>query len=240
MGKDSDQKRCRKAIETLTDATRNIQAEEKFINVYNRLKNIDEEMIGADAAVKTHYIEKIFNANITPQIRSFLLEQNATEKTTKEICVLLDKCQKYKKNTNIFLVSAETSDEKIENMTNMIQSLADQNTALLEQNKSILHFMKTKFHDLDVKLNKIKSESKPEFQQKKPKAEFENKGQRPIPTTWERDQNGLPVRCNRCGFQGHLGVNCRGTCRATCNICRKQGHIAPACPELQNRQISKN
>jgi hypothetical protein len=79
------------------------------------------------------------------------------------MCALLDKCQKYKKNTNIFQVSAETSDEKIENMTKLIQSLADQNTALSKQNKSILNFMKTKFHDVDVELNKIKSEPKPEF-----------------------------------------------------------------------------
>jgi hypothetical protein len=78
IGKDSDQKRCRKAIETVTDATRNIQAEEKFINFFNHLRNIGEKMIGADAAVETHNIEKTFNTNIAPQIRSFSLEQNAT------------------------------------------------------------------------------------------------------------------------------------------------------------------
>jgi hypothetical protein len=240
IGTDSDKKRCKKAIETLTTATRNSNAEEKFSNFCARLKLISEEMIGADSAVKTHYVDKIFHENLPPTVRSFLLEQNSIHKSIEEIAKLLDKCEKYKKTLDVFQISAESSDMKIENLTNMIQSLADQNTALSEQNKSMMDLMKTKFQDVDAELNKIKTTPKTDFHQKSQKKEWDQPDQKSIPSSWELEKNGVPVRCTSCGFQGHSTSNCRGTCRATCHICRRQGHIAPACPERQQNKMAKN
>ena len=62
-----------------------------------------------------------------------------------------------------------------------------------------------------------------------------------FPSSWELNEAGFPVRCTSCGYRGHKSQVCRGT-QSTCNICRRQGHIAPACPEKTDRKnySSKN
>ena len=120
----------------------------------------------------------------------------------------------------------------------MIQSLADQNTALSEQNKSMINLMKTKFQDVDAELNKIKTAPKADFKKKSEIIERDQRDQQQIRSSW--DKNGITVSCTSCGFQGHSRSDCRGTCRATCYICRRQGHIAPVCPERQQNKMAKN
>ena len=240
IGQDSKKKRCQKAIETLTDTTRN--PEEKFVKFYARLKFISEDMVDADPAVKKYFIEKTFNENLTPMMRSFLLEQDSATKSIDEISKILDKCEKYRKTPNLNQISAETADLKIENLTKMIAALAEQNNSLTKQNDSMINLMKNKFADVDAELNKIKTSPKSNSniqarssQQKSPQTENQ------YPVWWELNQTGFPIRCQKCGYNGHRGSNCRGT-RSSCNVCGKQGHIVYACPDRSNntQQSSKN
>lgn len=234
IGEDSERKRCQNAIEKLNGSSRNIQSEEKFESFCKRLKIISEDMVGAEDAVKNYFIEKVFRENITSSMRSFLLEQNSANKAIEEVAKVLDKSEKYKKNVNLFQIEPGTSELKMENLTKMVASLA-------EQNNSLMKLIERKLSDVDLEICKIKTKTKNDDQIErlntnqpaiKPGSHF-NKN-------WELNAAGFPVRCDRCGYRGHTGNNCRGT-RASCHICRREGHIAPVCPDRSTiRQSSKN
>lgn len=258
IGTDSPKQRCQKAIEKMNNISRNSDNEEKFLAFHKRLTLTASEMTGAAQDVKTYFIEKVFRDNLTPSMKSFLLEQNSSDKSIEDISKLLDKCEKYRKNVNLFQIKTEASDEKIEQLSKMIQSLSNENA-------NMMNFIKEKFTDMDHRnlqmdkeICKIKSEPKsndttkrPDFVKQASKEfssnftsknhNFEQKTPNEYPANWELNAGGFPIRCTKCGYRGHRAQACRGT-NATCNICRRQGHISPACPERssQQNQYSKN
>ena len=83
IGVDSNKKRCQKSNEILSETTRN--PEEKFSKFYFRIQAIFEDIIDADPAIKKYFLEKTFNENVTPSMRSFLLEQNSSKKSIEDI-----------------------------------------------------------------------------------------------------------------------------------------------------------
>jgi hypothetical protein len=241
IGQDTNAEKCQKAIEKLNEATRDTVGEEEFTEFLERITELAEQMVDKDESVKKHYIDRAFRSNLTPSIREFLLDQNAETKNIEEISNLLDKRRKYKKSVNIFQL--ETSDEKIENLTTMISVFAEQKNAdskriqsLLDQNQKMMEMLENKFSVFDTEICKLKISTKnaqSTSQNFRPKMEPKQEIQNNFPASWELNQDGSPVRCSGCGFQGHNQAVCRGT-RATCNICKKLGHIVYACPERSN------
>jgi hypothetical protein len=239
IGVDSPKQRCQKAIEKINNSSRNSENDEKFGAFLKRLKSISSEMLGAAEEVKTYFVEKVFRENLTPSMRSFLLEQNHGDKSIDEISKLLDKCEKFRKNVNLFQLQTEVSDEKTLKLTKMIEHLTT-------QNESLMSFIKNKFEDNDAEIFKLKTAQKEKSQKfsiPNPSNLRENhqKESSQFPSSWELNEAGFPVRCTSCGYRGHKSQVCRGT-QSTCNICRRQGHIAPACPEKTDRKnySSKN
>ena len=233
IGVDSSKQKCQKAIIKMNNLSRNSENEEKFCAFYKRLKLTASEMDGAAEEVKTYFVEKIFKENLTPSMRSFLLEQNSASKSIDEISKLLDKCEKFKKNVNLFQIQGDASDAKIQNLSTMIESLTHQNT-------SMMNFIKERFSDMDAEICKIRTEpKKSNLTPKRP--ENEQKLSSGFPSHWEQNAAGFPIRCTKCGYRGHRAQVCRGT-NSTCNVCRRQGHISPACPDrqMQDNQQSKN
>ena len=244
IGVDSSRQRCQKAIQKINDSSRNTENDEKFDAFLKRLKSTADEMEGAAADVKTYFIEKIFRDNLTPTMRSFLLEQNYEDKSIEEISKLLDKCQKYRKNISVFQIQAQVSDEKTLELTKIIQQLTTQNESLAAQNDSLLDFLKDKVDKNDAEICKLKATQKEKvsfnLNENQPENQRINRprnnqtGTPSFPPSWELNEAGFPIRCTSCGYRGHRTNACKGT-QATCNICRRQGHIAPACPQKSNR-----
>ena len=158
-------------------------------------------------------------------------------KTAKNVAELMDSKNQYKKTASISAISMNDSKlsdidlkiekllgnqsklDKIEQLTFEIsrQQLAYENrlNAYEQDNRYLQHQLSNTRQEPNINAVTSKTANVPSKPRWTPRREWQN--------NWKLDDNGYPVRCDKCGLRGHLSNECRGT-NKRCEICGCVGH----------------
>ena len=215
----SKKEKVRIARQKLVDAVRYTKANEPFSVFLKRLENIA-------APIKTNetndvaqiFINDAFERNLTPENKTYLADQKQSDKTTKEIAKYLDESLKHIARANVNNI--ETSE--LSSLKEQMSNLSQQQAVFLSQQNTIMKLLsETAQSQLDV--NKISTTQRPTTRKVQAKP------------NWKYTPDGKPVRCQQCGFYGHIRENCPRTCNLICHKCGKRGHLKAVC-----RNLAKN
>ena len=243
IGETNTEEEAKEARRNLKETSRRLDEEETFSRFYTRLEKLAETASKGCSTLKKHFLEEAFNANLTPDLHRYLLDQGKNKEIPSEIAKYLDEKKKYKKRVEIKAVSAD----------NIL--LREEMTAISEQFSRLPELMKdilgsTLSTMVDDKLEQLRAEvskvsprtpiAQPERTHEQRQAvdaamrftrprEFQQDFNRP-PRQQERHPDGTPKTCFGCGVKGHTKKNCRGT--VICRHCNQRGHIKDICPML--------
>ena len=197
-------------------AVRDIEAEEKFTRYLKRLERLSKKVSG-EPKVQEYLVSQKFTKGLSPENKTFLVDQDQDEGTLLEKANFLDKRQKYKPvaDTNALGTTAGRFHElQLQN-----EKLKEELISFKSEMKQLIIGMR----DVDVNQTKVEKESNVQKQ--------------------TRAQPRQPQRhphCQRCGLRNHRADTCRGH-SFTCHICNRKGHLSNVCPARRsNTNTSKN
>ena len=247
IGTQTEKMKIAAAEKQLQNATRNVTENEKWNRFYDRIKRYASD-VSTQGDIQKYLITNAFKKNLTPRLKTFLLEQGKTDLDTKATAIFLDNMNKHKSDVNI-------SQIEIEGATKQIAEVCKQNTQLQIQNEDLhdkIDSLQTQMQRMiteavnQTKLELFKINANPKNTitdrdhpqnhsvQRSDRSHQSTNNQ--YPTHWELNQYGRPFTCRKCGVRGHKDENCKGLVK--CYICHKTGHSKYICPN-KTRQ-SKN
>jgi hypothetical protein len=249
IGEVNPEEEAREARSKIREISRRVEENETFARFYTRLEKLATTASKGNDTLKTHYLDEAFHANLTPDLRRYLLDQGKSKVSSKAIADYLDTM---KKNVKIVEIKAVNAEETL--LREQVTALAHQFTnlpQLLENSigSSLKSMIDAKIENMRreiADINKIKprngSENKQEpiYEQRNAinttstftrQRGIESADQRPL-RQLERHQDGSPITCSACGLKGHSKKNCRGT--VVCRNCGQRGHIAAICRMSKN------
>ena len=235
------------AEQQLQNATRNVMENEKWTRFYDRIKRYASE-VSTKSDIQHYLITNAFRKNMTPRLKTFLLEQGKTELDTKTTASFLDEMKKYKRDINISEIEINGATKQIAEVCTQNRQLQAQNEALHNKIDSLQTEMHKKIAEAvnQTKLELFKLTANPKKtvtngdHQHNHNVRSSNNSHQPAgnqyPTHWELNKYGRPIVCRKCGVRGHKDENCRGLVK--CHICHQTGHSKYICPNKTNQ--SKN
>lgn len=220
IGTVSDKDEKNNAEEKLQEISRWANEQETFVRFYDRIEFLAEKASGGNPDLKSYFLKKTFNSNLSPEIKRYLMDHDHSTKTTREKAEFLDKREKYKKKPEINAISnVDIFQVQIEELTSQISR---------------------QFSDLKNEIFEIKKVSADSKDQNRPRSKEQT---RHIEDTAKflkgGEKRSNKERCGKCGFFNHSTEECRGTSTRKCYICEKIGHLSAVCP-LKTQLISKN
>ena len=244
IGEEKPEELAKEAREKLSSITRRTDEEETFTRFYTRIEKLANLASKGKDVLKEHFLEESFNANLTPDLKRYILDQGQSAKTPKQIAEYLDKMKKFKRRVEISAVSVENTLLKEEVAALRLESASF---------SQLLSKMDAKMDSLKMELAEVnKVKAVPRQPERETFAPFRQtiEQQNAINTTaqftaprmnqyhqerpraeLERRRDGTIITCYSCGMKGHSKKNCRGT--VICHICNQRGHIKDICPSRQ-------
>ena len=100
----------RNADKQLRTICRNISEEEKFSDFLERIERTARKLDTGEEG-RQYMVNSVFDRNLSPENRTFLIEREFEEKTSKEIASLLDKTQKFRLKQKVNKIAIDNTDE---------------------------------------------------------------------------------------------------------------------------------
>ena len=226
----TDEEKLINARRQLDNAVRFIKENEPFAVFLGRI-----EAIGAIITKNSHaeftkiLLKDAFMRNLSPGLKSFLLEHGKNKDTLKQIADFLDSKRKH-------LHTTSTNSIEISSLVD----LKEQNLKIEQQNADLQHqiavltqLVQTALNSpTEVEINKITQKALPfNSSTKQLQNRFTPAARR---SDWIYRPDGKPVRCEQCGLFGHYAQKCPRTCTAICHNCGKKGHLQAVCRSAKN------
>ena len=229
IGTQSAKSRSKAAKDEMSKITRDSASEEKFLRFLTRLSRL-ANIVTDDQSVQKFLLAEHFERSLSPALKTFLHEQGKASEEPESIAKFLDKMNKYKRTVDLHSVELTETKEEIHAF---MQKKFDE---LQTEMRKILALQENANLQYSAEINAINKKTTPNQNSKdRHFNDYET-----FPPEWELNRFGRPFRCRKCGVRGHRDFDCKGT-TLSCYLCKKVGHIQPACPKNQRSiAISKN
>ena len=203
----------------LQEISRWANEQETFCRFYDRIEHLAHKASDGKDELKSYFINKTFNSNLSPEIKRYLMDHDQNQGTAQEKAEFLDKREKYKKKPEInAITNAEIFQIQMEELTSQISR---------------------QFLDLKNEIFEIKKVSAESKAQSRPRSNEQNRLIEEAARFIKYDEKRpRKERCEKCGFFNHPTNECRGTSTRKCYICEQVGHLSAVCP--LKKQLSKN
>ena len=220
IGTVSEKDEKNEAETKLQEISRWANEQETFVRFYDRIEFLADKASGGNRDLKSYFLKKAFNSNLSPEIKRYLTDHDKSQATTREKAVFLDKREKYKKKPEINAIStSEIFQIQMEELTSQISR------QFSDLKNEICEIKKVSADSKDTSRSRSKEQSRHIEDTAKFLADGEKRSKK--------------ERCAKCGFFNHATEDCRGTSTRKCHLCNEIGHLMAVCP-LKARLLSKN
>ena len=239
IGKVSDSEERKDAKDRLRDISRRTEEEESFTRFCARIEKLAKIASGGEKILSDYFVKESFFANLSPELKRYLLDQDKENQSPMETAKFLDSKKKNLRKAGIRAISAAELQlqEQVAALTAQLAAVPDIIRETLGQ--SVNSAVSDQMHAIRNEIGEIKKISskaasntwKEERRQEQAQhvqtaANFMGQQQ----PQRARDDSRRKERCRRCGFTNHKTEDCRGTSTKRCFVCDQTGHMSFVCP----------
>jgi len=202
FGELNERQSANAAHRELNNMSRRSSDNEPFTMFLNRLERTAKG-VSNEALINKYQVQLCFRANLTPSLKSFLLDNDKLEEDCTTIAQYLDHRMKHKKSIDV------NSVERMAKIDQLEQLLINQSAQMAQLTQLVQSSLQTKPME-QLAINAI------------------GKTSRSNGTT--KNWNGArKERCAKCGMFNHTTSQCSGRCNMTCRRCHRIGHLEAVC-----------
>lgn len=233
---------AKEAHQALRDISRRIDEEESFTRFYARIEKLAKIASDGKTELQNYFIKETFSANLTPELKRYLLDMDKEHECAEDKAAFLDKKLKHKKKASVRAISPTELllQEQVDALTAQLAEVPETIKAIMANSDSQLQMLRSEIGEI----KKITTQQSNNSWKNERKREQKEHLETTAKFTQDRYRNEKgqnrqqEERCKKCGYTNHRTEECRGTSTKRCFVCDSVGHMSFVCPLKQ--RFSKN